>query len=115
MERKNLTGCRFTDRSKTEYRVLSGHEGAEIVYEAIDRNEPLLFGCDTNFVEGKLKCSYKVSYTVTKEEFFACIEELSEESKRNADTIAAALKEKYYKIPTVFLRLVGEAYLKGVK
>lgn len=115
MERKNLTGCRFTDNSGAEYQVLSGCEGAEIIYEVCGKSEPLLFCCDAEIVDGRLKGSYCVSYTVTKEEFFAAIETLSEDNKINTDAISAALREKYYKIPTVFLRLVSEAYIKGAQ
>ena len=114
MEQKDLTGCRFT-YGEVEYQVLSGYEGAEVICEEYGKDEPLLFCCEAFIAEGKLKSSDCVSYTVTKKEFFADIEALSEESKRNADTIASALREKYYKIPTVFLKLVGEAYLKGAK
>lgn len=112
MEQKNLTGYRFRS-GKVEYQVLSGCEGTEIVYEEYGKNEPLYFCCDARIADGRIKGSYAVSYTVTKEEFFAAIEVLSEEDKKNADTIVAALRKKYYNIPTVFLRLVGEAYLKG--
>ena len=114
MERKNLSGCRFT-YGGIEYQVLSGYEGAEVVCEEYGKDEPLLFCCDAFLVDGKLKSSYCVSYTVSLKEFFADIETLSEEAKRNADTIAAALREKYYKMPTVFLKLVGEVCLKGAK
>lgn len=114
MEQKNLTGYRFRS-GKAECQVLSGYEGAEIVYEEYGKNEPLYFCCGAKITDGRLNGSYFVSYTVTKEEFFAEIEALSEENKKNADIIAAALKEKYYKIPIVFLKLVGEAYLEGVK
>lgn len=115
MERKDLTGYRFTDSNVTAYKVLSGYEGSEAVYEECDKNEPLYFCCDTKIVNGKLNRSYCVSYTVSKEEFFTETENLSEEKKKDADIIADALREKYYKIPTVFLRLVGEAYLKERK
>lgn len=115
MEQKDLTGYKFAYGRETEYQVLSGYEGAEVICEEYGKDEPLLFCCNAFIVDGKLKNSYCVSYTVTKEEFFAAIEGLSEELKRNADTIAAALRKKYYKIPTVFLKLVGEAYLKGAK
>lgn len=112
MEQNNLTGYRFRNGG-AEYQVLSGYEGAAVVYEECGKNEPLHFCCDIRITDSKLKGSYSVSYTVTKEEFFADIESLSEEYKKNADTIAAALKEKYYKIPTVFLHLLGDVYLKG--
>ena len=115
MEQKDLIGCRFTYDGKSEYQILSGYEGAEAVCEEYGKDEPLLFCCDAFLVDGKLKSSYCISYTVTKEEFFADIEGLSEELKRNADTIASALREKHYKIPTVFLKLVGEVYLKGAR
>ena len=112
MKRKDLTGYRFVGSNGTEYRVLSGYEMAEVLYEEYGKNEPSLFCCDAEILGDKLKGSYCASYTVSKEEFFAEIEALSEENKKNADTIAAALKEKYYKIPTVFLYLVGEVGLK---
>ena len=113
MKRKDLTGHRFVSSNGTECRVLSGCEGTEVLYEEYGKNEPLFFCCDAEIVGDKLKGSYCASYTVAKEEFFAEIEVLSEENKKNADIIAATLRERYYKIPTVFLRLVGEAYLKG--
>ena len=84
MEQKDLTGCRFTCDGRSEYQVLSGYEGAEIVCEEYGKYEPLLFCCDAFIVDGKLKSSYCVSYTVTKEEFFVCIKSLSEEYKNNA-------------------------------
>lgn len=115
MEQKDLTGYRFTDNSGNSYQVLAGYEGSEIVYEECDKNTPLCFCCDVKIVDSRLKCSYRVSYTVTKEEFFTEIEGFCEEKKKDATTIASALREKYYKIPTVFLKLVGEVYLEAEK
>lgn len=115
MKRKNLADYRFVGGRGKECRILRGYEGAEALYEECGENEPLYFCCDAKIVKGRLKGSYCVSYTVTKEEFFDEIEALSEERKKNADSIAATLRKKYYKIPTVFLKLVGEAYLGGEK
>ena len=115
MEQKNLTGYSFKDDIGVYYRVLAGYEGSEIVYEESGKNAPLCFCSDAKIVDDKLKASYRVSYTVTKEEFYAEIESFCEEKKKDAAAIASALREKYYKIPTVFLKLVGEVYLKGEK
>lgn len=116
MQQKNLTGYIFKGSSNIDYVVLSGYEGNGIVFEQIDiENSPLQFCLDAYLSSGKMKGSYFVSYTVSKKEFFSEIESFTEENKKDADTIASALKEKYYKIPTVFLKLVGEAWLKERK
>ena len=112
MEKKDLTGYRFTDSRGVSGTIIAGCEATEAVSE--EKGSGLLhFCCGAKVVDGILRGAYHVCYTVTKEEFFADIEGLNKEEKKNADTIAAALREKYYKIPTVFLRLVGEGYLKG--
>lgn len=113
MERKDLAGYRFKGGSVVLYQIIAGYQNSEVAYEKLDKNEPLFFCCDAEIVSGKLKGSYCVSYSVTKEEFFTEIESLSKDCKTDADTIASELKEKYYKIPTVFLKLVGEAWMKG--
>lgn len=115
MEQKNLTGYSFKGDGGKLYRVLAGCEDSEIVYEECGKNAPLCFCSDAKILGDKFKGSYRVSYTVTKEEFFAEIGSFCEVKKKNADTIASALREKYYKIPTVFLKLIGEVYLKGEK
>lgn len=116
MKRKDLTGIKFKSTNGKECVILSGYQNSDIVYEECGISDALLnFCCDAQIINNHLKGSYCVSYTVTKEEFFTEIETLSEENKENADTIAAALRKKYYKIPTVFLKLVGEVYLEGVR
>ena len=112
MERKDLVGYRFEGGSDDLYQVIAGYQHSEVVYEKLGNNEPLFFCCDAEIVSGKLKGSYCVSYSVTKEEFFAEIESLSGECKTDADTMASELKEKYYKIPIVFLKIVGIMWLK---
>ena len=113
MERKDLAGYRFERGRGNLYQIIAGYQYSEIAYERLGENEPLFFCCDAEIVSGKLRGSYCVSYSVTKEEFFTEIESLSKDCKTDADTIASELKEKYYKIPTVFLKLVGEAWMKG--
>ena len=113
MKRKDLTGIKFKSTNGKECAILSGYQNSDIVYEECGILDALLnFCCDAQIINNHLKGSYCVSYTVTKEEFFTEIETLSEENKENADTIAAALRKKYYKIPTVFLKLVGEVYME---
>ena len=112
MERKDLAGIKFKSTKGKEFVILSGYKNSEIIYEECNSNTPLLFCCDAKIIDGKLNGSYCVSYTVPKEEFFAVIENLTEEKKKDADAIACALREKYYKIPTVFLKLVVQAYIQ---
>ena len=100
--KKNLIGRIFTGTNNKEYIVLSGYEDQEIAFVEKDNpNEQLYFCCDAKIENGGLYSSYKVSYTVNKNEFFSVIDE---ENPLNS------LKQKYYKIPTVFLNLVVEVY-----
>lgn len=108
MTRKDLTGSTFFDKNGVEYVVTAGCENSEIAFaEKTNGNAPLWFCCDARILNSRLYGSYKVSYTVSKAEFFNNIQ-----INTSAEETAVCLKEKYYKIPTVFLRLVAEMYLK---
>lgn len=114
MKRKDLSGYIFKGKDVTNYIVTAGYEDGEVAFEEVDNPQSTLhFCCDATVTDGKLKGSYQVSYTVSKEELFKTIDNFYE--NRNTDEIAKALKSKYYKIPIVFLKLVGEAYLKERK
>lgn len=112
MEQKDLTGKRFTDSTGISFVVLAGYEGKEIVFDETSGESPLGFCCDSVIKDGKLHCSYRATYTVTKKEFFAVIEK---SNIKYAETIVSELKNTYYKIPTVFLELVAQTYLKERK
>ena len=105
--KKNLTGTIFTGVNNKEYIVLAGYENQEIAFvEKDNQNKTVYFGCNARIENGRLYSSYKVSYTVNKNEFLSAIDE--------TDPLNS-LKEKYYKIPKVFLTLVVEVYFKEIK
>lgn len=113
MNGKNLTGSIFKSRDGKEYIITAGKEKGEIAFEEIGNTDATLnFCCDALIFDGRLKGTYFVNYTVSKKEFFESIDGFSQKEKINAETIASALKRKYYKIPTVFLKLVGEMYVR---
>ena len=113
MERKDLTGIRFKSTNGKDYVILSGYQKGEIIYEECGNpNAPLNFCCDAQIINNHLKGSYCVNYTITKEEFFAVIDILDDKNKGYINTITSALRERFYKIPTVFLKLIVQAYLK---
>ena len=113
MERKDLTRIKFESTNGKEYVILSGYQNSEIVYEECrNPNAPLNFCCDAQIINNHLKGSYCVNYTVTKEEFFVVIEALKDKNKGDINTITSALRERFYKIPTVFLKLIVQVYLK---
>lgn len=108
MNRNDLTGRTFSGKNGIEYVVVAGCENGEIAFvEKSNRDTPLFFCCDARIEHNRLYGSYKVSYTVSKAEFFNAID-----SKESIDEAVIQLKEKFYKIPTVFLKLVAEMYLK---
>lgn len=111
MKNSNLTGHTFEDKYGKIYVIIAGNDGGVIAYENIKAPESsLLFCCDAFVKDGKLHGSYFVNYTVSKTEFFKVIEEFSEQEKSCTETITFALRKKYYKIPTIFLKLVCEAW-----
>lgn len=111
MKNSNLTGCTFEDKYGKEYVIIAGNEGGAIAYENIKAPESsLLFCCDAFVTNNKLNGTYFVSYTVSKTEFFKVVEEFSEQEKSSTETITFALRKKYYKIPTIFLKLVSESW-----
>ncbi|MDD6807609.1 MAG: hypothetical protein PUD72_04065 [Oscillospiraceae bacterium] len=113
MIKNDLTGRKFEGKDSTEYVVVAGKEGDVIAYEeTLNPNASLCFCCDAFVNNNRLCGTYFVSYTVSKVEFFKEIDMFSEDEKMCAENIALALRKKYYKIPTVFLTLVGEAYLR---
>ena len=102
--KKDLSGTIFTGTNNKEYIVLAGYENQEIAFVKKDNpNGTLYFCCDSIIENDRLYSSYKVSYTVNKAEFFSVID--------GTDPLNS-LKEKYYKIPKVFLKLVVKMYLK---
>lgn len=108
MERKDLTNKTFIGVDGTEYVVLKGHENEEIVFaEKANLDAPLWFCCDAKIENSRLYSSYKVSYTVSKDEFYQVIK-----NEKTIDEITNSLKKKYYKIPITFLKLIGTMYLK---
>lgn len=113
MKRKDLTGIKFKSTNGKEYVIISGYQNSEIVYEEFGISDALLnFCCDAQIINNHLKGSYCVNYTITKEEFFAVIDTLDDKNKGDINTITSALRERFYKIPTVFLKLIVQAYLK---
>ena len=102
--KKNLIGTIFTGTNNKKYIVLAGYEKQEIAFVEKDNpNGTLYFCCDARIENCRLYSSYKVSYTVNKNEFFSAVDE--------TDPLNS-LKKKYYKIPKVFLTLVVEVYFK---
>lgn len=111
MESKNLTGFKFEDKYGNAYVIIAGSKGGAIAYEDIQNpNTPLYFCCDAYVEKDKLHGAYFISYTVSKAEFFEAIEKFNEQEKASVETIVSALRKKYYQIPTVFLKLVVEAW-----
>lgn len=116
MERKDLTGYTFTSCDGKTYVITAGCEDGEVAFEeCVQSCSPLHFCCDAKPVQNGLRGAYNVSYTVSKEEFFAVIDAFCEQDKSCSEEIASALRMKYYKIPKVFLNLVGEMYLRERK
>ena len=102
--KNGLTNKIFIGTDGTEYVVLAGCEDKEIVFvEKTNPDAELYFACDAKIENSRLYSSYKVSYTVTKDEFFNAIVGIDP---------LVELKQKYYKIPTVFLNLIVDLYLK---
>lgn len=112
METNDLKGRTFEKDCK-RYVICAGKEGGEIAFaEAGNAEAVLRFCCDARLSENRLFGTYFVTYMVTKSAFFQKIDALSKAQKTDADNIASALKDTYYRIPRVFLRLVGEMYLQ---
>lgn len=104
MKKNDLTNKTFKNLDGTEYVVLAGYENGEIVFVEKDNpNAELYFACDAKIENSRLYSSYKVSYTLTKNEFFSAI--------KGINTLDE-LKRQYYKIPTVFLKLIINLYLR---
>ncbi len=111
MKKKNLAGCKFSDKDGRLFTVLSGYENDAIVFEEYSTdNAPLGFCCDAYIENGRLYGSYHVNYSVSKSEFFSCIEDCNDFSK-----ILSQLKSRYYKIPRAFLALVCEIFINERK
>lgn len=112
METNDLKGRTF-EKDGQQYVICAGKEGGEIAFEkAGNTDAELQFCCDAELSESRLFGTYFVTYMVTKNTFFKKIDALSKTQKTDADKIASALKATYYRIPRVFLRLVGEMYLQ---
>ena len=112
METNDLKGQTFEKDGK-RYVICAGKAGGAIAFaEAGTEGAVLRFCCDAELSENRLFGTYFVTYMVTKNTFFQKIDALSKDRKTDADTIASALKSDYYRIPRVFLRLVGEMYLQ---
>lgn len=112
METNDLKGQTFEKDGK-RYVVCAGKAGGEIAFAEAGNTEAVLrFCCDARISENRLFGTYFVTYMVTKSTFFKKINTFSNAQKTDADTIASVLKDTYYRIPRVFLRLVGEMYLQ---
>lgn len=112
MQTNDYTGRTFEKDGKL-YVVCAGKEGGEIAFEEFGNPEAVLrFCCDAKIYGSCLFGTYFVTYMVRKSDFFKKIDAFSNEQKTDADKIASALKAIYYRIPRVFLRLVGEMYLQ---
>lgn len=112
MDTNDLKGRTFEKDGK-RYIICAGKAGGEIAFEEAGNAEAVLrFCCDASLSENRLFGTYFVTYMVTKSTFFPKIDALSKDRKTDADKIASALKDTYYRIPRVFLRLVGEMYLQ---
>ena len=112
METNNLKGQTFEKDGK-RYVICAGKAGGEIAFAEAGNTEAVLrFCCDAELSGDCLFGTYFVTYMVTKNTFFNKIDALSKDRKTDADTIASALKSDYFRIPRVFLRLVGEMYLQ---
>ena len=112
METNDLKGQSFEKDGK-RYVICAGKEGGEIAFAEAGNTEAVLrFCCDAELSGDCLFGTYFVTYMVTKNTFFNKIDALSKDRKTDADTIASALKSDYFRIPRVFLRLVGEMYLQ---
>ena len=104
MKGNDLTSKTFKNSNGTEYVVLVGYENGEIVFvEKANPDAELYFACDAKIENSRLYSSYKVSYTVTKDEFFNAIKGVHP---------LEGLKRQYYKIPTVFLKPIVDLYLR---
>lgn len=107
MEKIDLTNKTFIGIDGTEYIVLVGYEDSEILFvEKANPNAELHFACDAKIENSRLYSSYKVSYTVSKDEFFNVID--------SADPVNS-LKKKYYKIPRIFLNLIVDMYFDKMR
>ena len=112
METNDLKGQTF-EKDDKRYVICAGKEGGEIAFAEAGNTEAVLrFCCDAELSGDCLFGTYFVTYMVTKNTFFNKIDALSKYRKTDADTIASALKSDYFRIPRVFLRLVGEMYLQ---
>lgn len=112
METNDLKGRTFEKDGK-QYVICAGKAGGEIAFEEAETEGAVLqFCCDAELSENRLFGTYFVTYTVTKNTFFKKIDAFSNAQKTDADAIASGLKSTYYRIPRVFLRLVGEMYLQ---
>lgn len=112
METNDLKGQTFEKDGK-RYVICAGKAGGEIAFAEAGNTEAVLrFCCDAELSGDCLFGTYFVTYMVTKNTFFNKIDALSKDRKTDTDTIASALKSDYFRIPRVFLRLVGEMYLQ---
>lgn len=112
METNDLKGQSFKKDGK-RYVICAGKAGGEIAFAEAGNTEAVLrFCCDAELSGDCLFGTYFVTYMVTKNTFFNKIDALFKDRKTDADTIASALKSDYYRIPRLFLRLVGEMYLQ---
>lgn len=108
MKENSLKGECFTGRDGTKYIVEAGIKNGAVAFrETGNADAPLQFCCEAEIKNGKLHGTYFVSYTVSKAEFFCVLH-----GEKTEKTVVDALKRTYYKIPTVFLKLVGEMYLQ---
>lgn len=73
---------------------------------------PLFFCCEARLSEKGLKGSHFVSYAVSRQEFLSQAEKAFDGCERVGEQeVIAKLREKYYKIPKVFLSLIAQLAL----
>lgn len=108
MKENSLKGKHLTGKNGTEYIIEAGRENGAVAFrEAANAEAALQFCCEAKIKHGKLHGVYVVSYTVSKSEFFSVLH-----GEKTEETVIDALQRTYYKIPTVFLKLVSEMYLQ---
>lgn len=82
-----------------------------------DKNDILVFllgDYEVNEDNNIVKTQNKISYSITKKDMFNYIDSRVKNDKTllQKERIASIIREKCYKIPTVFARIIAELYLE---
>ena len=82
-----------------------------------DKNDILVFllgDYEVNDENNIVKTQNKISYSITKKDMFNYIDSRvkNDETLLQKERIASIIREKFYKIPTVFARIIAELYLE---